>query len=86
MDEPTAGMAQAERGTLMRLVRDLTVSHGIAVLFTEHDMDVVFTVADRILVLNRGIPIAEGDAAAIRADARVREVYLGAPREAPCST
>ena len=77
MDEPTAGMAQAERGTLMRLVRDLTLSHGIAVLFTEHDMDVVFTVADRILVLNRGRLVAEGDAAAIRANAEVQAIYLG---------
>ena len=77
MDEPTAGMAQAERGTLMRLVRDLTVSHGIAVLFTEHDMDVVFTVADRILVLNRGRLVAEGNAATIRANAEVQAIYLG---------
>jgi len=77
MDEPTAGMAQAERGTLMRLVRDLTLSHGIAVLFTEHDMDVVFTVADRILVLNRGRLVAEGDTAAIRANAEVQAIYLG---------
>jgi branched-chain amino acid transport system ATP-binding protein len=46
-------------------------------LFTEHDMDVVFGLADRILVLNRGELIAVGGAAAIRADARVREVYLG---------
>jgi len=77
MDEPTAGMAQAERDTLMRLVRDLTVSHGIAVLFTEHDMDVVFTVADRILVLNRGRLVAEGNAATIRANAEVQAIYLG---------
>ena len=77
MDEPTAGMAQAERGTLMQLVRRLTQSHGIAVLFTEHDMDVVFTVADRILVLNRGRLIAEGDAATIRANAEVQAIYLG---------
>ena len=77
MDEPTAGMAPAERTALMALVRRLVHGRGLAVLFTEHDMDVVFGIADRILVLNRGIPIAEGDAAAIRADARVREVYLG---------
>ncbi len=77
MDEPTAGMAPAERTALMRLVRDLATQGPLAVLFTEHDMDVVFTAADRILVLARGALIAEGDAAAIRADARVREVYLG---------
>ncbi|MFO1028989.1 MAG: ABC transporter ATP-binding protein [Acetobacteraceae bacterium] len=77
MDEPTAGMAPAERTALMRLVRDLTQRHGIAVLFTEHDMDVVFGAADTIMVLDRGRLIAEGDAAAIRAHPRVRDVYLG---------
>jgi branched-chain amino acid transport system ATP-binding protein len=61
----------------MQLARTLASQRNIAVLFTEHDMDVVFNVADRILVLNRGELIAEGDAPTIRADARVREVYLG---------
>jgi branched-chain amino acid transport system ATP-binding protein len=77
MDEPTAGMAPAERVALMQLTRNLATDRGIAVLFTEHDMDVVFGIADRILVLNRGKLIAEGDAAAIRANPAVREVYLG---------
>ena len=77
MDEPTAGMASAERAALMRLVRDLTQRRGIAVLFTEHDMDVVFGSADAIMVLDRGRLIAEGDAAAIRANRRVRDAYLG---------
>ncbi len=77
MDEPTAGMAPSERVALMQLTRTLASNAGIAVLFTEHDMDVVFGVADRILVLNRGELIAEGDGPAIRGDARVREVYLG---------
>ncbi len=77
MDEPTAGMAPTERTALMRLTRGLAAARGLAVLFTEHDMDVVFGIADRILVLDRGELIAEGDGAAIRANARVREVYLG---------
>jgi branched-chain amino acid transport system ATP-binding protein len=77
MDEPTAGMAPTERVALMQLVRSLASQRGVAVLFTEHDMDVVFGVADRILVLNRGELIAEGNGPAIRADPRVREVYLG---------
>lgn len=77
MDEPTAGMGVGERVALMRLVRDLAGAADIAVLFTEHDMDVVFGVADRILVLERGRMIAEGAPAAIRADPRVRAVYLG---------
>jgi len=77
MDEPTAGMAPAERTALMALTRKLATERHLAVLFTEHDMDVVFGVADRILVLHHGEVIAEGDAASVRADARVREVYLG---------
>jgi branched-chain amino acid transport system ATP-binding protein len=77
MDEPTAGMAPAERVALMQLTRRLATDRGVAVLFTEHDMDVVFSTADRILVLNRGVLIAAGTGPEIRADARVREVYLG---------
>ena len=77
MDEPTAGMAPAERAGLMGLTRRLATERGLAVLFTEHDMDVVFGVSDRILVLHRGRLIAEGSPAAIRADPAVRAVYLG---------
>ena len=77
MDEPTAGMAPQERNELMQLAAELARSGGIAVLFTEHDMDVVFTHADRVIVLSGGELIAEGRPEAVRADARVREVYLG---------
>jgi branched-chain amino acid transport system ATP-binding protein len=77
MDEPTAGMAPPERDALMRLVAELARSDGTAVLFTEHDMDVVFTHADRVLVLAEGELIAVGSPATVRADERVRAVYLG---------
>ena len=77
MDEPTAGMAHAERGDLMRLAARLTRERGIAVLFTEHDMDVVFGHADRVIVLADGELVAEGIPSAIRANVRVRELYLG---------
>ncbi len=77
MDEPTAGMAPAERVALMRLTAELARASNIAVLFTEHDMDVVFAHADRILVLNRGRLIAEGKPAEVRANREVQEVYLG---------
>jgi branched-chain amino acid transport system ATP-binding protein len=77
MDEPTAGMAPGERNDLMQLAAELARSSNIAVLFTEHDMDVVFTHADRIIVLAQGRLIAQGTPAEVRADARVREVYLG---------
>ncbi|OZI63304.1 branched-chain amino acid ABC transporter ATP-binding protein [Bordetella genomosp. 11] len=77
MDEPTAGMAATERNALMSLTKRLVVERGMAVLFTEHSMDVVFAHADRIIVLARGKAIAEGSAAEVRADPKVREVYFG---------
>jgi branched-chain amino acid transport system ATP-binding protein len=77
MDEPTAGMSTRARNRLMRLVGDLARSDRIAMLFTEHDMDVVFGHADRVIVLDRGRIIAEGTPDAIRADPRVQAVYLG---------
>ena len=77
MDEPTAGMAPSERIALMELTKSLVRERRLACLFTEHDMDVVFGHADRIIVMNRGSLIAEGDAAAVRANPAVREVYLG---------
>jgi branched-chain amino acid transport system ATP-binding protein len=78
MDEPTAGMAPKERIALMDLAADIAKSRSIAVLFTEHDMDVVFQHADRVIVLDRGKLIAEGTADEVRADPQVRAVYLGA--------
>ncbi len=81
MDEPTAGMAPGERRALMELIAALARKDAIAVLFTEHDMDVVFAHADRLIVLDRGELIAAGSPAQVRADARVRAVYLGS--EAP---
>jgi branched-chain amino acid transport system ATP-binding protein len=82
MDEPTAGMATAERHDLMDLVTTLARDRGTAVLFTEHDMDVVFRHADRILVLAEGRVVAEGQPAAIREDRKVRALYLGEGFEA----
>jgi branched-chain amino acid transport system ATP-binding protein len=80
MDEPTAGMAPRERNELIALVKRLVVERGISVLFTEHSMDVVFAYADRIIVLARGVVIADGNAAAIRDNAQVQQVYLGTGR------
>jgi len=77
MDEPTAGMGARERHELIALVKRLVVERKISVLFTEHSMDVVFAFADRIIVLARGRLIADGDAASIRDNAQVREVYFG---------
>ena len=77
MDEPTAGMAPRERVALMALTAGLARARNIAVLFTEHDMDVVFGQADRVIVLDRGALIAGGTPEEVRANAQVRAVYLG---------
>jgi branched-chain amino acid transport system ATP-binding protein len=77
LDEPTAGMAPAERGALMALTQRIARARGLTVLFTEHDMDVVFSIADRIMVLHQGRVIAEGPPATVRADPQVQRVYLG---------
>ncbi len=77
MDEPTAGMGPGERNALMALTKRLVVERGLAVLFTEHSMDVVFAHADRIIVLARGRLIAAGSPAAIRDDPTVQAVYFG---------
>ncbi len=77
MDEPTAGMAPRERAELMALTAGLARERNIAVLFTEHDMDVVFGHADRIIVLDRGRLIAGGTPEEVRANPDVRAVYLG---------
>jgi branched-chain amino acid transport system ATP-binding protein len=78
MDEPTAGMSPSERIALMELTARIAREQGIAVLFTEHDMDVVFAHADRIIVLDRGRLIADGKADDVRANPAVQAVYLGA--------
>ena len=77
MDEPTAGMAPKERNNLMALTKELVLDRGMAVLFTEHSMDVVFAYADRMIVLARGRLIAEGKPLAVRDDPKVQEVYFG---------
>jgi branched-chain amino acid transport system ATP-binding protein len=77
MDEPTAGMAPQERNALMALTKQLVTERGIAVLFTEHSMDVVFAHADRLIVLARGRLIANGRPQDIRDDPLVQQVYFG---------
>ncbi len=77
LDEPTAGMALSERFALIDQLLAIVRARGLTVLFTEHDMDVVFRIAETVMVMDRGRLVAVGPPAAIRADARVREVYLG---------
>jgi branched-chain amino acid transport system ATP-binding protein len=80
LDEPTAGMAVAERAELMRLVTAIVRACGLTVLFTEHDMDVVFGSASRILVMHHGSLLADGSPAEGRANPEVQRVYLGGVR------
>ena len=77
MDEPTAGMGPAERQSLMELTSNIVRNQNIGVLFTEHDMEVVFTHSDRIIVLNRGELVAEGTPVEVRENIKVQEIYLG---------
>ena len=77
MDEPTAGMAPAERKMLMALTRDLARAQNIGVLFTEHSMDVVFGYADRIVVMAAGEIIAQGSPQQVEQDPAVAQAYFG---------
>lgn len=77
LDEPTAGMEPSERRRLMELTTQIVRNQNLGALFTEHDMDVVFTHADRIIVLNRGELIAQGTPEQVRHNDRVKEIYLG---------
>ncbi|PYO58334.1 MAG: ABC transporter ATP-binding protein [Candidatus Rokuibacteriota bacterium] len=83
LDEPTAGMAPRERHEIMEMVAGIARDTGLTVVFTEHDMDVVFAVAARITVLHQGAVIAEGPPAEVRADPEVQRVYLGQPATRP---
>jgi branched-chain amino acid transport system ATP-binding protein len=77
LDEPTAGMSPQETRHTIELIGRIVESRGLSLLFTEHDMNVVFTIADRISVLHFGKIIASGTAEDVRADEEVRRVYLG---------
>jgi branched-chain amino acid transport system ATP-binding protein len=77
MDEPTAGMSPADRRATIDLLSRLRRERPLTIVIIEHDMDVVFGLAGRVMVLNYGQIIAMGSVAEVRADNAVREVYLG---------
>ena len=80
LDEPTAGMSASETHETIALIEHIARERRLTLLFTEHDMAVVFSIAQRIAVMHQGRVIAHGDPSSVRADAQVRRVYLG---EAP---
>ncbi len=77
LDEPTAGLSPPETRTAVEMIRSLQREGDLTVLFVEHDMEVVFGIADRITVMHRGAVLAEGTPDEIRRDPKVREAYLG---------
>jgi len=77
LDEPTAGMSPYETARTVELIRRIATAQRLTVLFSEHDMDVVFGISDRVTVLHQGRVIAEGTPAEVRENAEVVRVYLG---------
>jgi branched-chain amino acid transport system ATP-binding protein len=77
LDEPMAGLAQAETSRIVGVIRKLHSELGLTVLFVEHNMRVVLSLAQRIMVLDRGRILAEGTPAEIRSNSAVRDAYIG---------
>jgi branched-chain amino acid transport system ATP-binding protein len=77
LDEPTAGMSPEETTTAMALIQRLAADQGLTILFCEHDMEVVFGVAQSIMVMQQGRTIVQGDPQTVRQDSEVQQAYLG---------
>jgi branched-chain amino acid transport system ATP-binding protein len=82
LDEPTAGMSPQETTEAIKLIDTIAIERNLTLLFTEHDMGVVFGIADRISVLHLGEIIASGTPEEVRNDPEVRRVYLGEAADA----
>jgi len=80
LDEPTAGMSAVETRETIQLISRIARERELTLLFTEHDMEVVFSIAEQLTVLHQGRVIAEGAPAVVRGDPEVRRVYLGERR------
>ena len=79
LDEPTSGMSPQETADTIKLIESVCRSQGLTLLFTEHDMNVVFSIAERLTVLHQGRVIASGTPQEVRADPEAQRVYLGEP-------
>ncbi|MCA1959525.1 MAG: ABC transporter ATP-binding protein [Desulfomonile sp.] len=77
LDEPTAGMNPVERIKILENIRQLSQEGEVTFVIVEHDMDIVFSLSERVIVLHRGDVIGDGPPEQIKADPHVREVYLG---------
>lgn len=77
LDEPTAGMSPEETRATVRLIEDLAGQEGLTILFTEHDIDIVFNTAQKIVVSHQGRTIAEGTPVEVRKNPEVQKAYLG---------
>jgi branched-chain amino acid transport system ATP-binding protein len=77
LDEPTAGMNPVERTRILQNIRDLSKEGVVTFVIVEHDMDVVFSLSERVIVLHRGLVIGDGSPDQVKANPQVREVYLG---------
>ncbi len=77
LDEPTAGMSPEETRRIVLLIKNLSQKHGLTILLTEHDMELVFDVAQKIMVLHQGRTIAQGLPEEVRKDKAVQNAYLG---------
>jgi branched-chain amino acid transport system ATP-binding protein len=77
LDEPTAGMSRFESRETVALLRKISSEQGLTLVFTEHDMDIVFGISEKIVVLQQGTVIADGTPAEIKANPQVRKAYLG---------
>jgi branched-chain amino acid transport system ATP-binding protein len=80
LDEPTSGMSAKETNSTIELIGRIAREKGFTLLFTEHDMAVVFSISERILVLHQGRMIAEGSPEEVRGNPEVKKVYLGEAR------
>jgi branched-chain amino acid transport system ATP-binding protein len=77
LDEPTAGMSRADTNATIDLLARMKEEHGVTKIIIEHDMHVVFSLADKVTVMAQGTPIVEGTPNEIKGDSRVQEAYLG---------